>query len=123
MHPNLRLRIHRSTHSTDRPHACDWPECGKRFKDKTTLRRHVFTHSGPKFTCDRKGCQFKTSLKHTQRRLKAMQRMIHKVKEFSQNRKPEFVLISGVGLVVTGAFLAVVFPMLLGVGKNYRFLC
>ncbi|CAG2183370.1 unnamed protein product, partial [Oppiella nova] len=65
-------------------------------------------------------CYF-VELYQTFRRLKAMQRMIHKVKEFSQNRKPEFVFISGVGLVVTGAFLAVVFPMLLGVGLDMNF--
>ncbi|CAG2112829.1 unnamed protein product, partial [Medioppia subpectinata] len=43
------------------------------------------------------------------------------LKEFSGKRRPEFVLVTGVGLIVTGALLATMFPTLLGVGLDMNF--
>ena len=51
------LTKHKSTHTGDRPHACDHEGCGKRFSFSGTLTKHKRTHTGEKpYACDHEGC-------------------------------------------------------------------
>ncbi|XP_054167596.1 zinc finger protein 62 homolog [Oppia nitens] len=44
-------------HSNDRPFACEWPGCDKRFKLMENLKQHREIHSGVrKYRCDFDGC-------------------------------------------------------------------
>lgn len=38
------FRVHRLKHSEERKHHCSWAKCGKSFKAKSTLNRHLMRH-------------------------------------------------------------------------------
>ncbi|CAG2104607.1 unnamed protein product, partial [Medioppia subpectinata] len=47
------LRIHSMTHTGEKPYACDWPECGKRFTSGISLNGHMNIHQNLKpYACD-----------------------------------------------------------------------
>ncbi|KAH9408565.1 hypothetical protein TYRP_010830 [Tyrophagus putrescentiae] len=41
---------------TEKPHLCDFPGCGKRFRQKPHLQAHKNIHSGRRFNCQWVGC-------------------------------------------------------------------
>ncbi|CAG2104612.1 unnamed protein product [Medioppia subpectinata] len=55
MGPNL--SSHKLVHNSVRPHACHWPQCGKRFNTKSGLKIHTNRHNNIKpFACDLPDC-------------------------------------------------------------------
>ena len=62
-----KLKIHKLTHSEERPIKCHY--CGKGFKDKYDLQSHFKTthpdhcHDLPLLVCEVDGCQYQTKLK------------------------------------------------------------
>ncbi|CAG2119554.1 unnamed protein product [Medioppia subpectinata] len=50
---------HQRTHTGERPHACDWPDCGKRFRDYDKLKEHMNIHNNVKpYACHWPGCTY-----------------------------------------------------------------
>ena len=41
---------HQRTHFNKKPYACTWPNCGKRYTDPSSLRKHSKIHSGRAWT-------------------------------------------------------------------------
>ncbi|CAG2104920.1 unnamed protein product [Medioppia subpectinata] len=51
------LNRHKLIHNKVRPHACHWPQCGKRFNTKSGLKLHTNIHNNIKpFACDLPDC-------------------------------------------------------------------
>ncbi|CAG2114854.1 unnamed protein product [Medioppia subpectinata] len=42
------LKVHQSVHTGAKPYACDWPDCGKRFRVKDKLDNHLNVHNNVK---------------------------------------------------------------------------
>ncbi|CAG2115410.1 unnamed protein product [Medioppia subpectinata] len=53
------MNAHQRIHTGDKPFACVWPDCGKRFTAKYKLREHMNIHNNVKpFACHWPGCQY-----------------------------------------------------------------
>ena len=55
-------------HSDEKKWACDWPDCGTRFKVKEKLKVHMLKHTGERpVKCEVQGCdrrfQFRQAMK------------------------------------------------------------
>ncbi|CAG2115409.1 unnamed protein product, partial [Medioppia subpectinata] len=50
---------HQRIHTGDKPFACVWPDCGKRFRVKDKLKDHMNIHNNVKpYACHWPGCQY-----------------------------------------------------------------
>ena len=54
------LKDHRIKHLTGKGFTCFAKDCGKSFKNNSSLVRHLQTHSGKTFKCPKKGCDYST---------------------------------------------------------------
>ena len=54
------LKDHRIKHLTGKGHTCFAKNCGKSFKNNSSLVRHLQTHSGKTFKCPKQGCDYST---------------------------------------------------------------
>ena len=54
------LKEHRITHLTGRGHTCFAKDCGKSFKNNSSLVRHLKVHSGKTYSCPNKDCDYST---------------------------------------------------------------
>ena len=52
------LKDHRIKHLRGKGHTCFTNNCGKAFKNKSSLTRHLKSHEGKLFTCPEKGCNY-----------------------------------------------------------------
>ncbi|CAG2101332.1 unnamed protein product, partial [Medioppia subpectinata] len=56
------VKLHKLTHTGEKPFACDWPECDKRFALHKSLTDHKNIHYNLKpYTCHWPGCQYRCS--------------------------------------------------------------
>ncbi|CAG2104398.1 unnamed protein product [Medioppia subpectinata] len=56
------LKVHKSLHTGAKPYACDWPDCGKRFRVKDKLDNHMNIHNNVKpYACQWPGCEYRTA--------------------------------------------------------------
>ena len=62
------LKDHRVKHLTDRGHSCFSKDCGRSFKNKSSLIRHLKEHDGKNYPCPEDGCPYSSNIK---RNLKA----------------------------------------------------
>ena len=62
------LKDHRVKHLTDRGHGCFAKDCGRSFKNKSSLIRHLKAHDGRDFPCPEEGCTYSSNV---ERNLKA----------------------------------------------------
>ena len=62
------LKDHRAKHLTDRGHSCFAKDCGRLFKNKSSLIRHIKIHDDKNYPCPEKGCKYTSN---TERNLKA----------------------------------------------------
>ena len=54
------LKEHRIKHLTGRGHTCFAKNCGKSFKNNSSLVRHLKVHSGKTYSCPKKDCDYST---------------------------------------------------------------
>ena len=54
------LKDHHIKHLTGKGHTCFAKNCGKSFKNNSSLVRHLQTHSGKTFKCPKQGCDYST---------------------------------------------------------------
>ena len=54
------LKEHRITHLMGRGHTCFAKDCGKSFKNNSSLVRHLKVHSGKTYSCPNKDCDYST---------------------------------------------------------------
>ena len=62
------LKDHRVKHLTNRGHSCFAKDCGRSFKNKSSLIRHLKVHDGRNFPCLEDGCTYSSN---AERNLKA----------------------------------------------------
>ena len=62
------LKDHRVKHLTSRGHSCFAKNCGRSFKNKSSLIRHLKVHDGKNYPCPEDGCTYSS---HAERNLKA----------------------------------------------------
>ncbi|CAG2104062.1 unnamed protein product [Medioppia subpectinata] len=56
------LPLHESIHTGLKPYACDWPDCGKRFRYGSGLREHMNVHNNVKpHACHWPGCEYRAA--------------------------------------------------------------
>ena len=62
------LKDHRVKHLTNCGHSCFAKDCGRSFKNKSSLIRHIKVHDGKNYPCPEEGCMYSSN---TERNLKA----------------------------------------------------
>ena len=58
------LKDHRVKHLTDHGHSCFAKDCGRSFKNKSSLIRHIKIHDGKNYPCPEKGCMYSSNTEH-----------------------------------------------------------
>ena len=58
------LKDHCIKHLTGRGHACFAKNCGRSFKNKSSLIHHIKVHDGKTYTCPEEGCQYSNPDEH-----------------------------------------------------------
>ncbi|CAG2176476.1 unnamed protein product [Oppiella nova] len=54
------INKHKRLHTGEKPYACEWPDCGKRFKDICSLKDHQNIHNNIKpYSCHWPGCMYR----------------------------------------------------------------
>ena len=55
------LKDHRVKHLMNRGHSCFAKDCGRLFKNKSSLIRHIKVHDGKNYPCPEEGCMYSSN--------------------------------------------------------------